>query len=412
MHLSIDSEVEGDRRCCDFELGVKPIELVYRHGTIAHITALAATLGDKGGNNSESSGRTLHMKDSVVSNDSQDNNQLRVNSALCTVGSLTVSFPVFEQRDFSPLYTRCGYKIGECHANQSALGLTLDHLTVEHRRRGGKTGESSAEPEMTTSLECHSVICFASSPEKYGSLAGRTSQRIDIVTATGRCEVDPCIPIAVEYRRNLRGETDVANFGTETFPTVPAFTSFKARQEDEDEDAEIDRILSQKLRDVNVDSRRALRAKDPQSEMLEEAGNCDAVIMVHIPGVLADVSREELETLLDMMHCILPTKQNSPESSKVSPASPSPSLSISLACDSIALSFHNLELSQEKRWNSHHLRFDRCRAHTISGGSSMKFIRFLSHETTLYESKSLVLRAVVLLLCSSLFLLTFDSPKS
>ena len=380
---------------------MKPIELVYRHDTVAHITALAATLGDKGGSNSESSDSTLQMKDSVVSNDSQDNNQLRINSALCTVGSLTVSFPVLGHPDFSPLYSRCGYKIGECITNKPALGLTLDNLTVEHRRRGGKTGESSVEPEMTTSLECHSVICFASSPEKGGSLAGRISQRIDIFAATGRCEVNPCIPIAVEYRRNLSEGADGANFGTECFPTVPAFTSFKARQEDEDEDAEIDRILSEKLRDVNVDSRRSLRAKDPQSEMLEEAGNCDAVIMLHIPEVLVDVSREEIESLLDMIHCILPTKQNSPESSKISPPSHSPSLSVSLACDSISLSFHNQELSQGRRWNSHLVRFDRCRAHTISGGSSMKFIRFLSHETTLYESKSLVLRAVVLLFCFS-----------
>ena len=379
MHLNIDTEVEGGPKRCDFELNLKPIELVYRHGTVAHITTLTAALGHNGRQNNDPG-------------DSNDNKQFQINAALCTVGSLTVFLPVLEQRDFSPLYRRCGYSVDECNSNRPALGFVLDRLTVEHRRRDDNAGESSAEPDMTTSFDCQSIICFASSPERAASPVGRKSRRVDILAATGRCEVDPYIPIAIEYRSNFRGEGGESNFGKETFPTVPAFSTFKARQEDEDEDAEIDRILSEKLRDVSVDSRRALRAKDPQSEMLEEAGNCDAVIMVHIPEVMVDISRDELEALLDMIHCIVPCKQSSSESSSIPPSSSSPSLSVSVACDSMSLSIHNQEPSLGgTSWNAHILKFDRCRAHTISGGSSMKFIRFLSHETTLFESKYSVL---------------------
>lgn len=375
MYLNINTKVTGPKSC-DFELNLTPIELAYRRDTIARVTALAVAMGYINARKSDELGDSIQLTE-----DRKNSNPLQINSFLCSVGSLTVSVPVLEQRDFSPLYTRCGYSADDYNSTRSALGLVFDNLTIENKRRDGKAGKINAEPVMTTSIECHSIICFASSPENSDNPVGRTSRRFDILAATGRCEVDPCIPIAMEYRLNSRGQGSESNFGKETFPMVPAFSSFKARQEDEDEDAEIDRILAEKLRDVNVDSRGALRAKDPQNEMLDEAGKRDSVIMVHIPEVMADVSRNELEALLGMLHCVIPQEKGPSGAS-----SASPSLSISVAWDAMSLSVHSQDPSIGRdTWNSHVLKFERCRAHTITGGSSMKFIRFLAHETALYE---------------------------
>jgi len=303
MHVNIDSDLEEGPKLCDMEITMKPLELAFRPVTAAHIKALATSLTRRNtGQHRESSDGSGEIQDAVDS-------KLRINSIYCTVASVTVSFPVLVQSDFSSIYHRCGYFVNGQASSWPALGITLDNFSIEHRRRDDGPRHTSERLEMTTCFDCHSIICFASSPRSSESPSDRRSQRIDFFAATGRCEVDPYIPIGIEYRSVSQECMSDSNFGKNTFPTVPAFSSFKARQEDEDEDAKIDRILSEKLRDVDVSGRRALRTKDPQNEMLEEAGKCGAVVMIHIPEVILDISKGELEGLVNMLHCIVPDKR-------------------------------------------------------------------------------------------------------
>lgn len=296
---------------------------------------------------------------------------------------------MLRESDFSALYRRCGQSVEASNSSRSALGIVLDKLSFEHRRAlDDKQEDGVTVSSNFTCLECHNFLVFASSPDFRCAPLARKMYRMDIFAATGRFEVDPYIPIAIEYRQSLGGEQK-ENCVKKTFPVVPPFSSFKARQEDEDEDKEIDRILSEKLHDVNVDSRRDLRAKDPQSTMLTEASNSDAVIVCHIPEVVGDLSRDELISFLDLLKCIFP---GTPASRPTEAPSSPPSIALSIACDTLSLAVHNQRASsphhyEASSWNSHVLMLERCRAHTASSGTSVKYLRFLSHETSLFESK-------------------------
>jgi len=384
VQIGIETNASDKSKRCDFEVNLKPIEMVYRHRTLWHVTSMVDTL---------KSNKEPVDSQSVVNSTLQDKSNIQIASAFCTLASLTLILPVVEDRDFSSLYRRCGHFADASGSNRSAIGVLFENLTFEHKRQNDMVEESEAPVQrVTTTLDCHNIICFASSPESTGNSLGRLCHRLDFFAATGRFEVDPFIPITVAYRQNLQGGPSDSNVGREAFPSVPTLSSFKARQEDEDEDDEIDRILSEKLQDVNVDSRRALRAKDPQTTMLTEAENCEAVVMVHIPAIVVDFSRIELEALLEMIQCIMPKEKNAPSPGKPSSSPPaSSSVAVSLACDSVCLAVHNYEIIRDRpRWNSFLFRFDRCRAHTIPGNTPTQFFRFLSHEATLFEGSYLL----------------------
>lgn len=378
VQICVETAPQGSKQC-DLELSLKPIEIVYRHRTVSNIASLVTMLGQV-----EEGAATNPEKEEV-----QDDNNIQIRSASGSLSSLTLTVPVLQERDFSGLYRRCGHYVRTCSTNRSAVGLVLDQLSFEHKRQEEETDSGT---ETTTSVDCHNAVIFASTPDSPGSPLERRSRRLDIFAATGRFEVDPFIPIAVEYRQNIRRDGE-SNFSREAFPEVPAFSSFKARQEDEEEDDEIDRILSEKLNNVSVDGRRALRAQDPQSKMLSEAGSCESVIMIHIPEIAADLSKDELVGFLEMIECCTPRKED--RKSAASPSTPgsctsrSRSVAISVACDALSMSIHNNETGPSgTMWHSHLLRLDRFRAYTITGGTFTKLFRVLSHETTFFEGKS------------------------
>lgn len=320
-------------------------------------------------------------KHSVGSSRGSCSNSLRLNFS-----SITFAVPLMHEVDFSALYKRCGQSINNItNASRSLVGLAMDNVSIEHGQTVYDSREANQKmPSKVRSLECDSLVVFVSSPDGQNATLGRTVHRIDLLGAMGRLEVDPHIPIAVEYRSNTM-ESE-ANLGKKTFPTVPAFSSFKARQEDDEEDNEIDRLLSENMHDVDFD-RKALRAQDPQNIMLSEAANASAVLNVHIPQIRGDVSEDELEVILALFQNVFP-KTHSTKTNVEIPSSQPPSIAISVACDTVSLSVHQESNQREKwHWSSFLWRFDRFRIHTVAPGSANKYVRFLSHETSFYESK-------------------------
>lgn len=386
---------------CDLECNLKPLELTYRQRTLSNLSNLLSILhgNTRGGDPSTQDDRKVSSKESDMSNDLH---------LTCNLSSITLNFPLLEEDDFSTLYTRCSKSLNGSSVTGSSIGVVLDQVSLEYNPMPVTVAEGvghESELNETTSFECNSFLLFATSPDNESPSLARKMYRMDIVAASGLLEVEPCIPIAIQYRQNDIDNTEGDNHGRKTFPVVPALSSFKARQEDEDEDDEIDRILSAKLQDVEIDTRRSLRAKDPQCAMQDAAGKCGGVIQVHIPDIVCDLTADELCAVMRMMDMIKDSdskESNSYQSAAVSSSSlstsSSPPLALSLACDAVTISVHSKgcpsssslweDDETESSWNSHVLRLDRCRLHTIVGGEG-KQIRFLSRDVSFFEGKSI-----------------------
>jgi hypothetical protein len=375
VHLSVAKGQSGAKQC-SLEVDVKPMEITYRDRTISNITNLISTF---------SQSRSQGSRELSTKHRFQGDQQAKENSVHCNLASVTLTFPLLREHDSSLLFHRCGHSVEASNLTQSAVGIAMDNLSFEFRQSVACKPDdcSGNSDDNIVGLELHRFVVFALSADGSDATLGRRMHRMDILVATGRFEVDPYIPIAIEYRQNSIAETNEQNAGKKSFPIVPPFSSFKARQEDEDEEDKIDRILSEKLSDVDVDTRRALRAKDPQNKMLSEAGNCSAVVNMHIPEIVGDLSKDELVAFMEMIQLIFP---NHGEGKSASHAE-APSVAISIACDTMSLALHTLvSEGGSPFWNSYLVRLDRCRAHTVCGGASMKYLRVLSHETSFFES--------------------------
>jgi hypothetical protein len=375
FQLNADFADAGTRRV-DFELSLMPIELSYRERTLSNLICLGTALGDSNNHGSKES----------AGDNTQDQKQLVYLSALCTLSSLTVMIPALREHCFSRLYARCGQSSSADSSTNSAIVFVFEEVTLEHKNVDREAGAGAGS---WCTLECKNFLVFASSPQYPIASVGR-SRRLDILAATGRFEVEPPIPIALECRSNSspKGLDKGTSAAKAMFPTVPPFSSFKARQEDEDEDEETDRILSGNFCNVNLETTPSLRSgKDPQSEMISESENASALVQIHIPEIVVDLSREELQELLELVSCCVPPTGNS-EIAEQSGSSSLSSISISLACDSILCSMVNeREINGSAMWSSDLVKLDRCRAHTTVGGGRAQFLRLLSHETTLFHCK-------------------------
>lgn len=384
MHLAVDTDRE-ETQSLSVEISLKPVELLYRARTFSNFSSAVEKLG----------GSQSPKRQSALDDPSDKASKIVVvRSALCSVSSIRVSAPVTTKDDTSPLFKRCAHYADGCSLARPAVGFVLHNLSLEHKKSDEVTpDEKKSDGSMpTTSLEIHSFFVFASSPDDTSATMRRQTRVVDICAATGRLEVDPFIPIAIAYKKNMHGNgTCVAK---DTFPSVPAFSSFKARQEDEDDDDAIDRVLSEKLGNVSINSRRALRAQDPQGRMLLEVEKCDAVLMVHIPEVVVDVTKEELCMFLGMVNCVLPQKSSSGVGESRSTGTSL--VAVSVACDSVSFALVGDQEDQRRGGrDSQLLKLDKCRAYSVLGGVSGGVHRFLSHEMTFYEGKSCMVQSAM-----------------
>jgi hypothetical protein len=270
----------------------------------------------------------------------------------------------------------------------SSLGIFFDQVTLELN-----SGDSLEE---STSLSCHHALVFASSPCGKHNLE-RKMQHFDIIVMSGLTDVHPVIPVSVKlYRNKKEGGDGVHNYGAACFPVVPSLSSFKARQEDEDEDNRIDRVLSSKLHDLGMGLRKGLRADDPQSAMISEASESDIVLEVHIPEIIGDLASNELVALSEMLEYL---RENIVPASNTSRCSTEPPASthrvgLSFNCNSVSLALHG-SLPQptidvdgcNSMSFSYVIKLDRLKTHTLLEDTGLRHVRVLAHELDFFESK-------------------------
>ena len=337
-----------------------PIELCYRHRTIANLKLFAETAGSR----HTSSG--TKADNSPSSKDTENGRDLQL---MCSSPSLSLVVPILKDIDSDILFSRCGEIMSREPVSSGCLGLLFEDILIE------KSVDSALE------LSCQQAIAFATAPKGGRPSISTNMQRMDIFVASGRLEVDPCIPISLHYDSN--SGTDLKRGRKSAFPLVPNISSFKARQEDEDDES-IDRMLRSKLGGVKADSRRDLRASaDPQSSMLRDAEMCKSTVSIMIPSLKGDLTVPEIKALATMLDAATPPSSK-PTSSKENGTPSTTSLCFTLSITDSSFGVH--ATSDEGGLDySFLVPMEKIVLHTVVQESGMKHIRFLCHDMAFYE---------------------------
>jgi hypothetical protein len=366
---------------CDLTLS--PVELVYRHRTVSNMMELVKRCREI----DDRSGQSYAIDTSVE----KIRHELSFSGSCASV---LVSLPLLWHVDTDSLFLRRGQVYDE-HVSQPSLGLRIEHISIEWDDVPSNRTDEMVVADAGLKLSCHQLLFFASSPVGEWPVVRGKIQRTDIIVARGRMEVNPYFPISISVNFKSQGKPE-RNYGRESFPVTPTISSFKARQEDEDDELKIDRVLFSKLQDVEADSRKELRGTDPQSTMISNAEKCEIIVAVNIPELLGDFSAKELEVLLRMVNATTSTVQTSPiETSDETDASEP--LCISFNCDQVSLLLHsdimsnNPESDVEQETSQVHsyvLVMDQFKGHTVVTGAKAQHVRVLCHEPCFYEGNA------------------------
>jgi len=342
----------------------------------------------------QASGNEGHSASSPNSETDESHVDMQI-SFSCHCPSLTFSLPLRKRVPTSALFNRCGETLANASVREAFFGISLDAVDFQW---------SKGEPEMTgkgmESLAKFSffyMLVFACAPVGDKVSVGARMQRTDLVLLNGRTEVDPYIPISLEYVQRLSSSKDVT-LGRDTFPIVPTISSFKARQEDEDEELKIDRLLFSKLDDVDADSRKNLRGTDPQIAMVADAEKSDVVFRLHVPEIIVDLTETELVTIMEMLKAAKPDASaqcmseadNATSKADAKPINIAFAVNVDQASFSLKQDFRIEDLygdrSKKDRFSCL-FAINRFRTHALFSGADLRHFRVVMHDMALYSGK-------------------------
>lgn len=387
LHISSRKTMESKTTVyCDLTLS--PVELIYRHKTVSN---LAGLIGQLATSVEGAEFKTISQRKSMKVRETGKNIKF---SGSCP--SVMVAVPLLRHVDTDDLHRRCGEVLNDEPVKDSAVGVIFEEISIEYDFSGEKAANVADASEAR--LLCQNFLFFARSPIGSRTTADTKMQRTDFVIASARMEVDPYIPLSICVVFNA-SESQERNHGRESFPIVPTISSFKARQEDEDEELKIDRVLFSKLDEVEADSRKELRGTDPQGTMLSNAERCSVVTTVWVPELTVDLTKNELEILLQMVKAATPEQPKDVVVRKGTSGvtdNGSGSLCFAFNCDKFSFFLHNDLSSVEQSvdpslHSSEHdsciLVMDQFKAHTVIIQSKPQHLRLLCHDPCLYEGK-------------------------
>ncbi len=385
FHVQTSKESE-DLKSIVCNLALSPIEAVIRQRSLANLTQFASDFAE---NKRNASTQPRSAPDQV-------SEKFQI-SFSCQLPSLTVEIPLTKSIPVAPLFNRCGETLRNAAAREASLGLTL--WTIDFQWTTGDQINSERNLESSAAFNfCHMLI-FATAPVGDKVSPGAKMQRIDFMLLNGRTEVDPYIPISFQYKKKLPLSSD-GSLGREFFPVVPTLSSFKARQEDEDDELKIDRLLFSKLRNVEADSRKDLRGTDPQIAMVTDAEKSDIVISISIPEMFLDLTKAELTTIITMLESANPAEAFGSSHAKGENAD-----TISLSkptCLGIAFNIEQMTFSLKQNFCIQDLYGDKTRkdrfscllavnnlrVHVLLNGSNLRHFRLMMHDLGFYSGQS------------------------
>jgi hypothetical protein len=358
----------------EVEIELDPIEFTCRFSTMKLLALFCKELAE----NIEKSDEET---DVVESPNKESKTGLLKFSTVCP--SWTILFPVVSDGGWSRLHKRCGFSCGLTQSSRSALVVNVEDLVVDVITK-------KVPSDVEASLTIRNIYVFAVSPE-LKSILEKKALRFDILALCGRSEVETCMSISIRalQPRNERDKLSGTHSDDAPFPKVLPISTFKARQEDEDEDNRVDRILCSKMREIAVGTRKQLRGTEPQEAMLESASKSDIIVSIGIPEIFCDLTIEEAVLLHKMVLGLLSSWNESPgNEAAVENESVGKRVSVAFGCDSVSLAIHEDTLiDPNQRPCSFVVKADKLKSHVLTNAGRLEHVRFLVHDFHFCEGK-------------------------
>lgn len=363
------SKKEQEVNC---SVALLPLELSFRQRTMENITKFGSAVD--GGLEETSS-----PVPSPGASTSDESRKIAKNLSLSLeCPSMCLYLPLVDQTPLAPLFDRCGETLRGVAIRETSIGFMFENAGFDLNLQQNQDVAPDL-PEISGKFWCLNMGAFVLSPKRSSGYEAHMLRK-DIFIASGRTEVNPCIPISFGFRKGFSVTRD-KNPGRESFPIVPAISSFKARQEDDDENTST--------------TRNDLRGTDPQIIMLENAEKSTTIVTMNIPETILDLTKAELETFLLLLKSIeKPTpaiKEKGPTRS-ISQGSVSEKLSVAVNLDRVTVSIRDDQETYESNGRSENeiysflLSMDKIKSHISLDGSDVKHFRLLSQDLCFYSS--------------------------
>ncbi len=357
----------------DCNMTILPLELTFRQRTMENLTKFGNVAKDGFTDFS----RSPLSREPAVSDESARKEK---EVSLCfECPSICLYVPLVEQIYMAPLYTRCGETLSGAAIRDSSIGAIFENVGFDFKLQQSKNSLPGTE-SVSGNFWCLNMGLFVISPTSRSGYETRMLRK-DIFIASGRKEVNPNIPISFGLRKGFPVSRE-ENPGRESFPIVPAISSFKARQEDDDENSS--------------NSRNDLRGADPQITMLANSERSSIIFAISIPEIILDLTTKELEVFrrtLESFQKIQPRKDEKVPARSRTNDNSSDKLSVAINLDKASISvrgdqeiFESNGVAQRSKIYSFLLAMDKIKSHLFFDGSDMKHFRLFSHDICLYSS--------------------------
>jgi len=370
----------------DINMTLLPLELFYRERTLANVLNFTTIANDE----FKKSLRFAQSSQCCTSNENPEKSREITLSFDCA--SFSLYLPLMEQMPLSPLFERCAETSTGGIARESSIGAVFENFSFEFKSQyRNNLGQDQAY--LSGKACCQYMGFFAIFPGE----AGYETHvfRKDIFVASGRMEVNPGMPISFNFIRTAPTSTE-GNPGRESFPIVPSISSFKARQDDDDENVRpVSPIFSKFSKNISC-SRKNLRGSDPQIKMLANAERSTIIFTIKIPEIIIDLTTNELETLVLMLKRIQKSasqKVKKVPATKLSEEKFSDKVSVAINLDKSTISIRdgqNTSKSTEGKSSnkiySFLLAMDTIKSHVFFEGSEMNHMRLFSQDLCIYSS--------------------------
>lgn len=367
MSIHVTSKKESHKKFSTaLDINFEPLEVTYRQSTVSKMIQLAQQLQDED-----------HICEKQVMQNGGPEEQTM--SLLCNCDSVAIKIPCS-----SPL---------PLNTISPSFGFNIEHISLKVERTKAIHPETLKIGDDTiVGLECNYILCYAlSTTQNHVGRVNQQMKRLDILALTGLADVDPCIPIELEYRKSSP---------CNSFPIFPIISSFKARQVEKGEDIEIDHLLSERLdKDICLDVRNSLKGQDPQDVMRKTASDCKSILRMHVPMCTGDLSTSEISMLFEMINGILPQSEGDAPKKQTIPSDSGDSLNLDLSIDRMLFAIHDdicstsIKKSDRNckicRWNSQILRMDRFEMNSVID-NGFRQLRICTHDINIIEAADLI----------------------
>ena len=187
LHVQL-AKAHKCKKSIDCTLVLSPIEGIFRERSLANLSDFVSQIGKgSGSSNPQTNKREL-----------PDDTQI---SFACSCPSLTLSIPLLNSVSTAPLFNRCGETLSNAPVRDAFFGLTLGTLHFQWNKGDDETSEKGLE--SCAKLSLFYGFIFACAPIGDKVALGAKMQRTDFVLLNGRTEVNPCIPITLEYLKMI-----------------------------------------------------------------------------------------------------------------------------------------------------------------------------------------------------------------